>query len=224
MMHVQCTLCSSLRFKLFIHHSIVYIQTVLTRTVPRPRRSCTARRAPHLGLPRLVCTARRAPHPGRRAPHPGPWTLPVIVRAKSGCCPSCARRMACAFVPATQQAALAELRHRRPWPGATVISKLLTELFSRFFFRHQRKKRKKLHQHKKKMKQSWQPKCTSSSPHLLSFSHPQLELASVSPSLSLTLFVFLSLSLSLPLSPLCYSLSFLSSLCFCLRECLLLSM
>ena len=116
MMHVQCTLCSSLRFKLFIHHSIVYIQTVLTRTVPRPRRSCTARRAPHLGLPRLVCTARRAPHPGRRAPHPGPWTLPVIVRAKSGCCPSCARRMACAFagdsagVWATQQAALAEVR------------------------------------------------------------------------------------------------------------------
>ena len=125
MMHVQCTLCSSLRFKLFIHHSIVYIQTVLTRTVPRPRRSCTARRAPHLGLPRLVCTARRAPHPGRRAPHPGPWTLPVIVRAKSGCCPSCARRMACAFVPATQQAALAELRHRRPWPGAPPLPAVL---------------------------------------------------------------------------------------------------
>ena len=109
----------------------------------------------------------------------------------------------------------------------TGLSKLLTELFSRFFFRHQRKKRKKLHQHKKKMKQSWQPKCTSSSPHLLSFSHPQLELASVSPSLSLTLATLslsFSLPLSLPLSPLCYSLSFLSSLCFCLRECLLLSM
>ena len=94
--------------------------------------------------------------------------------------------------------------------ATTVISKLLTELFSRFFFRHQRKKRKKLHQHKKKMKQSWQPKCTSSSPHLLSFSHPQLELASVSPSLSLTLSLSFSLLLSLPLSPLCYSLSFLS--------------
>ena len=37
----------------------------------------------------------------------------------------------------------------------TVISKLLTELFSRFFFRHQRKKKeKKRHRHKKKMKQS----------------------------------------------------------------------
>ena len=95
----------------------------------------------------------------------------------------------------------------------------MTELFSRFFFRHQRKKRKKLHQHKKKMKQSWQPKCTSSSPHLLSFSHPQLELASVSPSLSLTLSLSFSLLLSLPLSPLCYSLSFLSSLCFCLTLC-----
>ena len=47
------------------------------------------------------------------------------------------------------------------------------------------------------MKQSWQPKCTSSSPHLLSFSHPQLELASVSPSLSLTLSLCFSLSPSL---------------------------
>ena len=46
----------------------------------------------------------------------------------------------------------------------------------------------------------------------------------LSESFTHSLFVFLSLSLSLPLSPLCYSLSFLSSLCFCLRECLLLSM
>ena len=94
------------------------------------------------------------------------------------------------------------------------------------FFRHQRKKneKKKTSPNQKKMKQSWQPKCTSSSPHLLCFSHPQLELASVSPSLSLTLFVFLSLSLSLPLSPLCYSLSFLSSLCFCLTLCPSLSL
>ena len=109
--------------------------------------------------------------------------------------------------------------------GTEVALYLLGIVLPIFFSSPKKKKKKKRHQHKKKMKQSWQPKCTSSSPHLLSFSHPQLELASVSPSLSLTLsWSFISLPLSLPLSPLCYSLSFLSSLCFCLRECLLLSM
>ena len=100
--------------------------------------------------------------------------------------PSCARRSAVSFGACARIRSDQDHCIWRIFPGIIHI-----------FFSSTKKKRKKNVTKTKKMKQSWQPKCTSSSPHLLCFSHPQLELASFSPSLSLTLSLSFSLSPSL---------------------------